>query len=155
MQGTPTAATPVPQPSLAPPPPPPPASSSGPRVDLNPTADAANALAQSTALVDQVGRDLLTLLDRCESAYEDDAGPSPDSITLLNSLANLISLLSRSALGGFVPTPPPPPSAAAAAESTPSQAQLDQASERSQTLFKQLQTVRERAEIVRAGLARS
>lgn len=77
QQGTPTAATPVPQPSLAPPPPP--SSSSGTRVvDLNPTADAANALAQATALVDKVERDLLALLDRCQAAYTDaDVAPAP------------------------------------------------------------------------------
>lgn len=177
QQGTPTAATPVPQPSLAPPPLVPPPSNGTRVVDLNPTADAANALAQATALVDQVERDLLALLDRCQAAYTDaDVAPAPgrcpasppdksyssqltpndddaDSTTLLNSLSSLISLLSRSALGGFVP--PPSPAAAAAASTTLSQAQLDQVSERSQTLFKQLQAVRERAEVVRAGLARS
>ncbi|GAA5954241.1 hypothetical protein JCM8115_003349 [Rhodotorula mucilaginosa] len=157
QQGTPTAATPVPQPSLAPPPPAPPPSNGTRVVDLNPTADAANALAQATALVDKVERDLLALLDRCQAAYTDaDVAPAPDSTTPLNSLSSLISLLSRSALGGFVPPAPPPSTpAAAAASTTLSQAQLDQANERSQTLFKQLQAVRERAEIVRAGLARS
>ena len=78
QQGTPTAATPVPQPSLAPPPPAPPPSNGTRVVDLNPTADAANALAQATALVDKVERDLLALLDRCQAAYTDaDVAPAP------------------------------------------------------------------------------
>ncbi|GAA5871404.1 hypothetical protein JCM3774_005589 [Rhodotorula dairenensis] len=162
MQGTPSAsaaaaATPVPQPALA------------PRsvrstavahlVDNSPTAEARSALAKASGLVHQVEKDLVALLDRIESAYHAAPATRPPQRPPLETLSALISLLSRSALGGFVPPPSVADDASAAAGpsaeiTTISQAQTDDAQARSQALFKQLQSIRERAEVVRAGLAR-
>lgn len=193
MQGTPSAATPVPQPALAPP-----ASAAAAVRSIDsvasPTADAQSALARCNALVQHLEQDVLRLLDHAEHAYHSPHSPpscvapplpplrrsasltSPPPRSLpeysLDSLSALISLLSRSALGAFVPPPPPSPPAATAAGATAgpsdpvskpdpilvgtaiSQVEMDQAQARSHALFKELQTIHERAEVVRAGLAR-
>ncbi|POY75015.1 hypothetical protein BMF94_1991 [Rhodotorula taiwanensis] len=165
MQGSPAATAPTPrQASLAPPP----LAAQQPTASIrtttsgihleNPTTEATRALALCSGpngLVETVERDLLKLVQQAKRAYEGTGTPA-DPHAALASLSALISLLSRSALGGFVPpsSSSQVPSSAAPSGTVISQAQLDQASERSQALFKELQAVRERAEVVRAGLAR-
>lgn len=121
-------------------------------------------------LLSQLDSDLARLLDAATNAYNEDDESAQPAVDVLASppasLSNLVALLSRSALGAFVPTattvgptaPLPAPASASGAHpagtETVSQAQLDLASDRSQALFKHLQLLRDRAEVVRSALAR-
>ncbi|GAA6011179.1 hypothetical protein JCM10207_005528 [Rhodosporidiobolus poonsookiae] len=113
-------------------------------------SDAANGahdgVKDADGLLDRVQRDVDELFDAYEHAF--DGGPAIDPSQSLASLTALLSLLSRSAAGGFVP-----PSSPHSAPLELSAAHLEAASKRAQDLFREVQRVKEGAEVVRAGLS--
>ncbi|GAA5910491.1 hypothetical protein JCM8208_007621 [Rhodotorula glutinis] len=144
------------RPSLAPPGPATSASSLANPHLADPATEARRAIAllvgagdQASAaegLLDRVQRDIDSLLAAYDHAFDGpSSSPSPSPSSALDSLDALVSLLSRSAPGGFVPASMP------AAPLV--QAHLDRASERAQALFREGVRVREGAEVVRAGLS--
>ncbi|GAA5937324.1 hypothetical protein JCM3775_006581 [Rhodotorula graminis] len=155
------------RPSLAPPAPPGPATSHAASSlatphSADPATEARRAVAllvgapgpgAAEGLLDRVQRDIDSLLAAYERAFDAPSSsspspsPSPSPSHALDSLDALVSLLSRSAPGGFVPSTTTPDSAPLA------QAHLDRASERAQALFREGVRLREGAEVVRAGLS--
>ena len=106
------------------------------------------ASSSSEGLLDRVQRDIDSLLAAYDHAFSPRTSPpSPalDPARALDSLDALVSLLARSAPGGFVPSAMP--------DAPLAQAHLDRASERAQALFRDGVRVREGAEVVRAGLS--
>lgn len=110
--------------------------------------DPASSSSSSEGLLDRVQRDIDSLLAAYDHAFSPRTSPpSPalDPARALDSLDALVSLLARSAPGGFVPSAMP--------DAPLAQAHLDRASERAQALFRDGVRVREGAEVVRAGLS--
>ncbi|GAA5854905.1 hypothetical protein JCM9279_000193 [Rhodotorula babjevae] len=124
---------------------------------------AGDPAAPAEGLLDRVQRDIDALLAAYEHAFSprtpsspptsssSSSSPAPDPSRALDSLDALVSLLARSAPGGFVP------STMTMTMATPdaplAQAHLDRASERAQALFREGVRAREGAEVVRAGLS--
>ncbi|GAA5983718.1 hypothetical protein JCM11641_001726 [Rhodosporidiobolus odoratus] len=117
-------------------------------------AQAGSALGDGAeGLLDRVESEVMALLDTYEGAFEQ-GGKNIDPTHSLDSLTALLSLLSRSSLGGFVPSASTSSSVDSAALPPPELGQfhLDAANQRVQELFKEVQRGRERAEVVRVGL---
>ncbi|BGP20668.1 hypothetical protein JCM10213v2_008831 [Rhodosporidiobolus nylandii] len=105
-------------------------------------------------LLERVERDIEGLLDAYERAFEE-GGAGIDISQSLASLTSLLSLLSRSSLGGFVPSASPSSSTSSAAPIPPrtlEQSDVDAASARVQELFREVQRRREAGEVARVGL---
>ncbi|GJN94203.1 hypothetical protein Rhopal_007277-T1 [Rhodotorula paludigena] len=140
----------------------------------DPVVDARRAVAllegadgAAEGLLDRVQRDVEALLDAYDNAFEprkaagaadSDAERGAELSRALASLDSLLALLSRSSVGGFVPPPPPSASSAsldpteAALDSKLSAAHIERANERVQGLFKEVQRVKEGADIVKSAL---
>ncbi|GAA6044466.1 hypothetical protein JCM8097_004467 [Rhodosporidiobolus ruineniae] len=102
-------------------------------------------------LLERVERDVEALFESYERAFDERGPAGTDPQQALASLTALLSLLSRSSLGGFVP-PAPPSSDLPLPPPTLGQADVDAASTRAQALFKEVQRVREGGEVARVGL---
>ncbi|BGP35759.1 hypothetical protein JCM10296v2_007611 [Rhodotorula toruloides] len=98
-------------------------------------------------LLDRVEREIEAILTAHERAFGAGNTAQTDLSTALSTLSSLVALLSRSSVGGFVPSPVSPSNA------NLSQTHLDQANERSRALYKQLKSVKDGAEVARAALA--
>ncbi|GAA5997523.1 uncharacterized protein JCM10292_000908 [Rhodotorula paludigena] len=139
----------------------------------DPVVDARRAVAllegadgAAEGLLDRVQRDVEALLDAYENAFEPrkaagpadgDAERGAELSRALASLDSLLALLSRSSVGGFVPPLPPSASTSldpteAALDSKLSAAHIERANERVQGLFKEVQRVKEGADIVKSAL---
>ncbi|GEM11295.1 hypothetical protein Rt10032_c14g5312 [Rhodotorula toruloides] len=104
---------------------------------------------EGEGLLDRVEKEVEAVLTAYERAFEvgNAAQAESDPSTALSTLSSLVALLSRSSVGGFVPSAASPP------DTILSQTHLDQANERSRALYMQLKNVKEDAEVARAALA--
>ncbi|GAA5958023.1 hypothetical protein JCM3765_006235 [Sporobolomyces pararoseus] len=99
----------------------------------------------ASGLIDKLEMEVTAVLDSYEKAFE--AGTPPaDLDSMYSTLDAVISVLSRSSLGGYSAT-------SLANPPTISNSDLENATKNVQSLFKEVQRCKEGAEIVRAGLA--
>ncbi|GAA5990279.1 hypothetical protein JCM5350_002076 [Sporobolomyces pararoseus] len=96
-------------------------------------------------LIDKLEMEVTQVLDSYEKAFEPGT-PRADLASMYTTLDAVISILSRSSLGGYSAT-------SLANPPTISNSDLENATKNVQSLFKEVQRCKEGAEIVRAGLA--